>query len=442
MNEYDVAIVGASVAGCAAATLLGRQGVRVALLESHSDPMTFKRMCTHLIQPSAVPTIERLGLLDPIIQAGGQPSETYTWTRYGWFTFSREDAAAPESEYCGWNVRRETLDPMLRALAAGTKGVEAMLGHTVTALLREGERVNGVVTRERDGSEHELRAKVVVGADGRSSQVAKLAGVPAKVKENNRFIYFAYYRDTPLVTQSNPQMWMLDPNVAYAFPTDAGLTLMACMPHKDMLPGFKEDPEREMTRLFEGLPDGPELDPDKRESKVLGVLDVPNITRRAASPGLALIGDAATASDPLPGVGCGWAMQSAEWFADALTPVLADGPVAIDGGLKTYARRHRRSLMMHERTIARVSRGGGFDPLFKLLVRGSARDQQVANLTMLVAGRWISPLRALTPSRLGHLARVNLRRDAPPLGLITPQPFVRAAGEAAAMAQRPITVRP
>jgi flavin-dependent dehydrogenase len=442
MDEYDVAIVGASVAGCAAATLLGRQGARVALIESHSDPMTFKRMCTHLIQPSAVPTIERLGLLDPIIQAGGQSSETYTWTRYGWFTFSREDAPAPESEYCGWNVRRETLDPMIRALAAGTEGVEAKLGHTVTALLRDGKRVSGVVARERDGSEHELRAKVVVGADGRGSQVAKLADVPAKVKENNRFIYFAYYRDTPLVTQSNPQMWMLDPNIAYAFPTDAGLTLMACMPHKDLLPGFKENPEREMTRLFEGLPDGPALDPAKRESKVLGMLDVPNITRRPGSPGLALIGDAATASDPLPGVGCGWALQSAEWLADALQPVLADGPAAIDGGLKAYARRHRRSLALHERMISRISGAKGFDPLFKLLVRGAARDQRVANLTMLVAGRWISPLQALTPNRVAHLVRVNLRPKARPLGLIAPQPFVRTAGETSTAVQWPITVRP
>ncbi len=440
MDEYDVAIVGASVAGCAAATLLARQGAGVALIESHSDPVTFKRMCTHLIQPSAVPTIERLGLLEPIIQAGGQPSETYTWTRYGWFTFSREAAAPPESEYCGWNIRRETLDPMMRALATETQGVQTKLGHTVTALLCDGNRVSGVLTRERDGSENELRAKVVVGADGRNSQVAKLADVPAKVKENNRFIYFAYYRDTPLVTQSNPQMWMLDPNIAYAFPTDAGLTLMACMPHKDMLSGFKEDAEREMTRLFDGLPDGPKLDPDKRESKVLGMLDVPNITRRPASAGMALIGDAATASDPLPGVGCGWAMQSAEWLADALAPVLSDGPAAIDRGLKGYARRHRRSLMMHERTIARVSDGGGFDPVSKLLFRGSARDQQIANLTMLVAGRWISPLRALTPSRLGHIVRVNLRRDAPPLGLIAPQPFIRETKEPA-LDQRPIPAR-
>jgi flavin-dependent dehydrogenase len=59
MKDYDVVIVGASIAGCATATFLGRQGARVALLESHSDPKAFKRMCTHALQPSATPTLER-----------------------------------------------------------------------------------------------------------------------------------------------------------------------------------------------------------------------------------------------------------------------------------------------------------------------------------------------------------------------------------------------
>jgi menaquinone-9 beta-reductase len=418
MDEYDVAIVGASIAGCTAATLLGREGARVALIESHGDPKTYKRMCTHLIQPSAVGMIERLGLLEDLVEAGGQPSETYTWTRYGWFTFSRKDAEAPASEYCGWNIRRETFDPMVRELASATRGVELMLGHTATGLSREGGRVSGVTVRERDGGEREVRAKVVVGADGRNSPIAKLADVRAKVKKNDRFIYFAYYRDTPLRTGSNPQMWMLDPDVAYAFPTDAGLTLMACMPHKDKVAGFKDDPEREMTRLFEDLPDGPVLDPAKRESKTLGMLDVPNMQRRPSSSGLALIGDAAMASDPLPGVGCGWAMQSAGWLADALGPVLKSDVKAIDGALATYARRHRKNLGKHATLISRYSAGRKFDPFTKLLFRGAARDQELANGVMLVAGRW------LAPRAFAHILKVNLSRGVSPLGMIAPQSFV------------------
>lgn len=419
MEEYDVAIVGASIAGCAGAVFLARQGARVALIESHGNPQAFKRVCTHYIQPSAVPTMERLGLLEPVIEAGARPSETYTWTRFGWFSFAHESSEPPASECSGWNIRRETLDPIVRELATGTDGVEMMLGHTVTGLLRDGKRVSGVVTREQDGREQELRAKIVVGADGRGSQVAKLADVPTKVKKNGRFTYFAYYRDTVLATGDDMQVWFLDPDVAFAFPTDAGLTMLACAVDKSRLSDFKSDPEREMQRVFENLTDGPRLDPAKRESKVIGALDVTNLTRPPSSPGLALIGDAATACDNLPGVGCGWALESAEWLAEAVAaPLLAGDQGAIDDALKTYARRHRRSLATHRRMISSISAGRKFDPMSKLLFRGAARDQVLANRMLLVAARWITPLQVMKGGMFRRVLRVNLSREARPLGLV------------------------
>src|SRR3984893_2847679 len=73
--EYDVAIVGASIAGCTAAILFARNGARVALIERDPDPAAYKKICTHLIQPSATPTVERLGLADAIEAAGGVRKE-------------------------------------------------------------------------------------------------------------------------------------------------------------------------------------------------------------------------------------------------------------------------------------------------------------------------------------------------------------------------------
>jgi menaquinone-9 beta-reductase len=418
VDEYDVAIVGASIAGCATATMLGRQGAKVALIESHGDPSAFKSLCTHVIQPSAAPVLERLGLVDSIVAAGGQPGDSYTWTRYGWSTFLDEDPASPFSGHRGWNIRRETLDPMVRELATHTEGVEAMLGWTVTSLLRSGERVSGVVARGRDGHELEIGAKVVVGADGRNSRMAKLAGIQAKVSENRRFIYFAYYRDTPLVTGSDPQVWLLDPDVAYAFPTDAGLTLLACMVHKERLDELKGDPESGMQRVFEGLADGPRLDPAKRESKVLGSLDLPNLLREPTVAGLALVGDAAMACDPLPGVGCGFALQSASWLSDTLGPALKGETNLVDSALSAYASRHREGLKLHGKLISAYSSGRRLNPFLKLLYRGAARDQQLANRVMLVAGRWITPMEMFKEGTFKRLLRVNMRRDLPPLGLV------------------------
>ena len=54
-SDYDVAIVGASLAGCArTAILLARTGARVALLEKSPDPQVYKRICTHYIQSSGI----------------------------------------------------------------------------------------------------------------------------------------------------------------------------------------------------------------------------------------------------------------------------------------------------------------------------------------------------------------------------------------------------
>ncbi len=82
--DYDVAIVGASLAGCAAAIMLGRAGARVALVEKRPDPNAFKRVCTHFIQSSAIPTLERIGLLGPMHEAGALRARARLWTRWGW----------------------------------------------------------------------------------------------------------------------------------------------------------------------------------------------------------------------------------------------------------------------------------------------------------------------------------------------------------------------
>src|SRR4051812_50096759 len=137
-QRYDVAIVGASIAGCTAATLLGRQGARVALVERHADPDFYKALCTHFIQASATPTIERLGLAERIEAAGGVRNGLELWTRYGWVRPDPGDDY-PHPRY-GYDIRREKLDPMLRELAAGTDGVDLLLGQAATAGLRDDGR--------------------------------------------------------------------------------------------------------------------------------------------------------------------------------------------------------------------------------------------------------------------------------------------------------------
>src|SRR6188768_3040647 len=173
-TEYDAVIVGASLAGCATAIGLGRAGASVALVEKSPNPAAFKRMCSHFIQASAVPSLERLDLLEPIIEAGGVRSRMRAWTPWGWIE------VPPSQAREAVNLRRELLDPLLRETAAATPGVELLLGRSAERLVREGGGVRGVVVRAPEGEETTLRAQLVVGADGRDSRIAELAAVKTK----------------------------------------------------------------------------------------------------------------------------------------------------------------------------------------------------------------------------------------------------------------------
>src|SRR3954464_5988946 len=136
--DYDVAIVGASLSGCTAAILLGRAGAKVALIEKRPDPQAYKRICSHFIQASAVPTIERIGLYQPILAAGGLRSRFHSWTRWGWIEPNEERHA-----HC-LHLRRSLLDPMLREKAAAQPSVELMLGQSAERLLHDGDAFGGV----------------------------------------------------------------------------------------------------------------------------------------------------------------------------------------------------------------------------------------------------------------------------------------------------------
>jgi hypothetical protein len=171
--------------------------------------------------------------------------------------------------------------------------------------------------------------------------------------------------------------------------------------------------------MYERVPDGPRVDPSKRVSKVLGKLDAPNERRRPAGRGYALVGDAALASDPLWGVGIGWALQSAEWLAEEAGPALGDER-ELDRALKRYARRHRKALIGHDTICSRYSSGRKFLPGEKLFFRAAARDDELARRFALFGERWIKPTRLMTPGTIWLAIRANLRRDARPLGLRAP----------------------
>jgi 2-polyprenyl-6-methoxyphenol hydroxylase-like FAD-dependent oxidoreductase len=404
-SDHDAVIVGASLAGCTAAILLGRAGARVALVEKQPDPGAFKRICSHLIQASGVPTLERLGLLEQIETAGGVRPRMRVWTRWGWVE------APPERGGEGVNLRRELLDPMIRAAAAATPGVELLPGRTVSRLLREGDKFAGVAVRDRDGDEAELRAPLTVGADGRDSTVAALAGVRTKTRPHGRFVYCAYFEGAGNPSAST--VWLLDPQFVAAFPTDSGLCLYVAMLTKERLPEFKPDPAAALVECLAAVPEPLPIRELRQVGEMLGKIEMPNKVRMPVAPGLALVGDAGLTTDPLSGVGCGWALQSGEYLADSVAPALL-GDVPLERALAAY-RRRRRPLVRHAYFINDLATGRRLNPGERLLFAGAARDEEVATQIDRLGMRLIEPqtIAAAVPRALVANARQALGRRRP-----------------------------
>ncbi|WP_165949137.1 NAD(P)/FAD-dependent oxidoreductase [Kribbella turkmenica] len=335
---YDVIIVGASIAGCTAATAYGRAGLRVALLERHGNPQSHKTLCGHFILGGTHDTLQRLELWQPMLANGAAVSRGLgVWSEAGWIV-PRPNQGVPPAI----SLRRSKLDPLLREIAGNTPGVDLLLGHRVVDLVADpAGPVDGVVAVTPDRERLTLRGRLIVGADGHRSAVAGLAGVPEDLAPNQRFLFWAYYEGAQPNGPGDGQVWLLDPDIAVCIRVDDGLTQVGVFPAKARLKEFADNREQAFRRFVDRLPDGPTLAGARRVSNLVGTTDYPCVRRDPVPrPGLALIGDAATASDPVPAVGCGWAFRSAAWLVDATAEALATGG-SLSAALRTYRRAHR-----------------------------------------------------------------------------------------------------
>jgi flavin-dependent dehydrogenase len=403
--EFDVAIVGASLSGCTAAILLSRAGARVALIEKNPDPQAYKRVCSHFIQASAVPTIERIGLYEPILAAGGLRSRFHSRTPWGWIEPTEERRA-----YC-LNLRRSLLDPMLREKAAAQPGVELLLGQRAMQLMRDGKAIRGVVVSDRAGNKREIAARLTVGADGRDSRVAEMSAVRNKTLPHGRLAYGGYFEGPKPRFWPDGAVWLLDPDMAAAFPTDGGLVFYIAMTSTERAPDFKADPERALVDHVASVPEPPPIRESRLVGPAIGKIEMPNRIRGPVAPGLALIGDAALATDPIFGVGCGFAFQSAEWLADSVAPALR-GIDSLENGLRRYRKHHRRQLGMHARLIHDYSSGRKFDLSERLMISTAARDRKAAALFEAIGTRRARPQDVLAPMA-ARVVATNLRRLVP-----------------------------
>lgn len=393
---YDVVIVGASVSGCATAIGLGRQGLRVALLEKHRNPGTPKGPCGHFVLGDGHDSLVRLGARDRLVAAGATVSELDLCTDYGWLA-PREHPVPPVL-----NARRAVIDPTLRTLAAETPGVDLCLGATVTDALSRDGRIRGVRARLADGGEHEFTGRLTVAADGHLSPVATFADVPAHTVANPRAFAYGYLRLAgPRPHRS--RVWAIEGCWYVVSPTDDGLVQVVAMPPSDELPSGSV-PHAWLVERVSRLPGAPDLVGEPVGRVVVARNYAPTRRHPTPRPGLALVGDAALTGDPTPAVGITWALRSAGWLTDAVTANQIAGHDLAD--LAAYRRAHA-ALRREFRFQSGDTRRGSPNPIQRLLWRGAAHDSGLATHVSMVAHQVAPVTSLLKPTLLWRAATVR-----------------------------------
>jgi 2-polyprenyl-6-methoxyphenol hydroxylase-like FAD-dependent oxidoreductase len=168
-TAYDVIVVGARCAGSPTAMLLARKGYRVLVVDRATFPSD--TVSTHMIHAPGVAALQRWGVLDRVIASGCPPVDTYSFD-FGPIAFAGSPRPV-DGNALGYGPRRAVLDKIL-VDAAAEAGAEVREHFTVQEITRDGDgRVAGIRGHDANGTLFTEDARVVVGADGRFSMVAK-----------------------------------------------------------------------------------------------------------------------------------------------------------------------------------------------------------------------------------------------------------------------------
>ena len=312
---YDAIIVGARCAGSPTAMLLSRKGYRVLLLDKASFPSDI--ISTHVIWPHGAELLDRWGLLDRLAATGCPPIAVNMTFDLGPFALKGgvTDTNGARGGFC---PRRTVLDKLL-VDAAVESGAELREEFTVEELVWDGNRVAGIKGHGRNGTMFDERARVVIGADGAHSLVAKAVGateydtLPAVAT-----YYYSYYSG---FDAEDVEQYVGTPyQGAAVFPTNDGLTLIAVVWPSEKFKEIRADIEGNVHKVHNvAAPSvADRLKRSKREEKWVGTAGVANYFRKPYGPGWALVGDAGYQKDPITAQGISDAFIDAEHLTEAL----------------------------------------------------------------------------------------------------------------------------
>ena len=414
-KRWDAVVVGAGPAGSAVALTLARQGATVLLLDRARFPRD--KPCSEYLSPAATPLLERL---DPeIIPAieRAEPGRLYGMRivapdgRAAVGRFSRLPDILPSRPY-GFAVSRTVLDTLVLR-GAERAGAVIEEGAQAEDLLYDQGAVGGVVVRPSGGRPRQtVRARVVVGADGLRSVVARRLGLRRR-SAPERLAFTAHFSGVAEVGDvGEMHVGARGDEGSYVGlgPIGNGVTTTALV-----LPASvarRRAPElRESGALVRALDRFPALRGRFAMARVvrdvLATGPFAQWSRRSVAPGggALLVGDAADFFDPFTGQGLFSALRGAELAAATITAALAmqaRGPLGA-GVLAPYATARRRAFAGKWILERLIGAGVGWPWLAGRVIARLARHPALADLLIGATGNVVPARTVLAPPILFRL---------------------------------------
>ena len=326
---FDAIIVGARCAGSPTAMLLARLGYRVLLLDKASFPSD--TLSSHYIQPAGIRRLAEWGLLERLAQTNC-PAVWTTAADLGEFCLTAKHAGTglPIPGYC---PRRSVLDTLL-VRAAVQAGAELREDFTALELIFEHGRVTGLRGRSAKGELVSENARIVIGADGMYSMVAR--GVKAaeyKAVEPLTCSYYSYWSGVEL---DGLELFPRAGRYLFAAPTNDGLAMINVLAPRAEFRAFRADTERYFLGALERAPEFAErVRAGRQVERFYGTADTTNCFRLPYGPGWALAGDAGYHKDPISAQGMADAFRDADALASALDASWS-GRQSMDAALARY----------------------------------------------------------------------------------------------------------
>lgn len=328
-KQYDAIVVGAGPSGSACAALLANKGAKVLLLDKAHFPRD--KPCGDAVGGKALNVLAELGLENELKEKGFLRSSGLVFS-----SPSGQEAMIPllaeGNEMAGGFVCRRMDFDSIVFQNAKTK-CETKEGCEIVELVRDGDRIAGVKTSDGE----EFFAKLVIGADGANSLVARKTGCFAIEPAHYCSALRAYYSgitgmqgnvEIHFLPESMPGYFWIFPLSEHEANVGVGMLLSEITKRKLNLSRVLEQCLK--NRRFAGRFDSARL-----EGKIVGwSLPLASAKRRCAGNGFVLLGDAAALIDPFSGEGVGNGMKSAKILADTLGGKIASGEITEEDCLR------------------------------------------------------------------------------------------------------------